>query len=246
MKTLITRLCAAVLSLALAGSAQAQTVTPADTARFYKHHLGLTASPVLDKFFTANRSLPVGLLYKRQLTPKKALRLRLVGAYSQRDTSNYWAGVPTSILVGYIEGPNTTTWNVAAFGGLEWQRPLGKRFRYAYGTELGAGWNRTRADDILQFPDPNQVLPATSFYMNTITVWSAQLRPFLSLQYRVTNTTWVFAESAAALAYSHRQQDIVTRTVYVNSTGNGGRNNTSNALAVSWRPVQLLGVAYAF
>ena len=33
-----------LLSLALAGSAQAQTATPADTVRFYKHHLGLTAS----------------------------------------------------------------------------------------------------------------------------------------------------------------------------------------------------------
>ena len=40
---------ALLLSLALVGTTQAQPAAPvpADTARTYKHHLGLTASPVL-------------------------------------------------------------------------------------------------------------------------------------------------------------------------------------------------------
>lgn len=110
---------ALLLPLLLAGLAPAlaQPAAPAppDTARAFRHALGLTASPQLDHFFTANRRLPLGLIYKRQLAPGRALRARVVGYYSVRDTSNFLLRIPTSNFLGYVEGPNVRTWEFNAY-----------------------------------------------------------------------------------------------------------------------------------
>ena len=240
------KLLLSLLGIALSGlSATAQTMPP-DTARTHRHTFGLTASPQLAHFFTANRSLPIGLLYKRQLTPTKALRLRLVGYYSRRDTSNYWSRVPTSTIVGYIEGPNTTSWELSAYAGYEWQQPLGKRFYYTYGLELGAGWNQLRSEHLLQFSEPTQAQLGTETGTNTISTWTGRVRPFAGVHFRMTKTLDLFAESALLVAYSHRQQDIITHTIYFNGTGDGGRSITSSALTLFWFPVQLIGGTFLF
>ena len=238
----------ALLGLLLAGPARAQNAAqaPADTARSYKYTFGLTASPVLEYFFTVNRSLPLGLLYKRQLMSHKALRLRLVGYYSRRDTSNYWKGAPTSILVGYIEGPNTTTWDVNAYVGVEWAKPLARRLYGAYGLELGTGWNRTHTDYLLQFSQPGQQELGVQTGTETVSIWSAQARPFVSLCYQFTKHLGVFVESAVVMRYTHRQRDRANEQFFYNGLGAGGRNSTDSALTVFWYPIQLVGTTFSF
>ena len=247
MKTLITRLCAAVLLLALAGSAQAQTATPADTARFYKHHLGLTASPVLDKFFTANRSLPVGLLYERQLTRTKALRLRLVGQFSYADSTNFDDN-PGGIIDGYVSGPSYQSWQVQAFIGYGWQRPLGRRVALDYGLEAGLGYQR------LDFSaDRRQVYPPGGFvvqyFERTTQDFQVQARPFAGLSYRPTARLRLFAETALPLTYTHQRMRDQGRAEFT-KPDEADRFNyqraRANRVALAWRPVQLLGATYAF
>ncbi|MCI1188559.1 hypothetical protein MON38_14105 [Hymenobacter sp. DH14] len=236
----------ALLGLLLPVAAAAQTPAPTDTARAYKHQLGLTASPVLDGFFRNNRSLPLGLLYRRQLTPTKALRLRLVGQYSRRDTTNYLEYAPSNTLIGFVEGPNTTALDLNVYAGYEWKKPISKHFYYTYGLEAGFGWNRLRSEYLLQFSDPGQVLPAVETYSKTVNTWGVQTRPFVTLQYQVANRVLLFAESAVSIVYSHQQQDIVTKHIYYNGPGYGGRSNTANVFSVAWRPIQLIGAAVKF
>lgn len=115
-------LCAALLGWGTSRSASAQAPAPPDTARAYKREFGLTASPQLAHFFTANRSLPLGLIYQRQLTKTKSLRLRLVGQLSYADSTNF-DDSGFGVVNAYVSGPSYRSWQVQAFataGSVRW------------------------------------------------------------------------------------------------------------------------------
>jgi hypothetical protein len=124
-----------VLAMNLTVPAVAQTASP-DTTRTYRHSLSLTASPRLNHFFTANRALPVGLLYKQQIRPGQALRIRIVGSYSRYDSLFQDTDFPDQ-LTGYLQGPNTRQWQIAAFVGYERSYLLAKHLQGSYGLEAG-------------------------------------------------------------------------------------------------------------
>ena len=89
----------AAVSLLAPESALAQTPASPDTARLYRREVGLTASPQLAQFFTANRSLPLGVFYQRQLSPTRFLRLRLVGQLSYADSTNELNGAMSLLAI---------------------------------------------------------------------------------------------------------------------------------------------------
>ena len=185
---------ALLLALGLAvPTAHAQTAPP-DTARTYKHQFGLTASPVLDGFFRNNRSLPLGLFYQRQLTPTKALRLRLVGLMSYADSTNSTEG-PFGVTDGYVSGPSARVWQLSAFAGYGWQRPLRKRFVLDYGLEAGLGYRHQGFSSARRYPDP---LGGFAVYNDERTTqdFQVQMRPFAGLSYRPTARLRLFAETA--------------------------------------------------
>ncbi|RYU79302.1 hypothetical protein [Hymenobacter persicinus] len=226
-------------SLPLAAVAQA----PADST--HRHQLGLTASPQLDKFFQANRSLPLGVLYKRQITPTQALRVRLVGQYSRRDTANYPGSYP-GFFPGLRDGTYTQSGGVNLYAGYEWQRAITRRWVWAYGAELGAGWSQKKEHTI---SDENVGTPPSFLFVRftftqTATIWEGQARPFISLQYRISNRIALFAESAVLLTYQSRkdEQDASGTAPY----GSSYIYNKSHSLSLLWRPVQLVGATYAF
>ena len=233
--------------LLLAGPAQAQTA-PADTARFYKHHLGLTASPVLDHFFTANRSLPVGLLYKRQTAPNRALRFRLVGYYSRRDTlvTDMFSFPATKSA-----GPDIRNWEVNAFVGYEWQHSLGRRFRWNYGLEVGGGYDRQDRSYALEFSytlDPTRKL-ITRVGSGYVRRWTVQGRAFAAVSYALNPHLSMFAESAIVLLYANQE-----RTEHFTELLPGGfpsaqglptfRNN--QYFNAYFKPITFLGIAASF
>ncbi|MDO7873719.1 hypothetical protein Q5H93_03165 [Hymenobacter sp. ASUV-10] len=126
-----------VLPLVLgAGAVAAQpAAAPPDTARSYRHHLGLTASPQLDQFFTANRSLPIGLLYRHQTRPSRAWRVRVVGRYDfDQGTAPLLVGraYETSILQSEFAG------------GLERNVRLSPRWQAYAGAETGVRYSAWR------------------------------------------------------------------------------------------------------
>ena len=239
--------CAALLGLCLPCAAVAQTTaTPADTATTYKHHLGLTASPVLDGFFRNNRSLPLGLLYKRQLTPAKALRLRLVGLFSQADTASS-IDAPGTFTQGYVTGPDRSHWLVQGFAGYEWQRPLSRRVGLAYGLEAGVGYERLRTEAaFLQGYPPGGLVTDTDERITQD--WQVQLRPFVGFYYQPTPRLRLFAESVFVTSYIHRRWTHNGRSIFTNGEQDRFLNERAHAnrFTANWRPVQLVGATISF
>ena len=236
--------CAALLCLP--GIAAAQTTpapAPADTARTYQRQLGLTASPVLDGFFRNNRSLPLGLLYKRQVKPGKALRLRLVGQYSRRDTANYPGSFPGTYFPGYRPDTYTQAVRVNAYAGYEWQHSLSRRWGWSHGVEVGAGWSR-QIDHVVYDTNPYGTFINTNILINKITIWQGQVRPFLSLRYQVFNKVSVFVESAALLTYQSRKDEKDNSAT--SPFGYAYTYDKSHSFSFLWRPIQLIGTAIYF
>ena len=191
-------------ALALAGPALAQTA-PADTARFYKHHLGLTASPVLDHFFTANRSLPVGLLYKRQTTAHWATRYGLVGSY-RYDSFTDNNPLPTS-----NDDRSTSLFSVGLYIGREYSRAFSRRWSGIAGLDLGVSYARGVFKST-SFVSANPFLTQTNVWARS-NEYSAQVRPFVALRFYVQPQLYVSAESAFQVYY--QQYDLGNRSSIV-------------------------------
>ncbi|WBO84280.1 hypothetical protein [Hymenobacter yonginensis] len=241
MKTTVSLLLA--LALPLTAAAQA----PADTATTYKHQLGLTASPVLDGFFKNNRSLPLGLLYKRQLTPNKALRLRLVGQYSQADTANFQDTAP-GFTRGYVTGPDQSRWGLQGFAGYEWQRFLSRKVGLAYGIEAGIGYERQRIASA--FIEAYVIEGSVTTSREAITQnWQFQARPFVGLYYQPTSRLRLFVESAFAISYIRSRWERQSRSKFTkpNEADRFLQERAhTNRFAATLRPVQFIGATYAF
>ncbi|MEJ7664041.1 MAG: hypothetical protein WKG07_33175 [Hymenobacter sp.] len=239
----------ALLAAALAGPALAQTA-PADSARTYRHQLGLTANPQLDHFFTANRSLPIGLLYKQQTKPGQALRLRLVGFYSHRDSTNanpYFTPNTNSV------GPNTTTWETNAFIGYEWRHSINRRFKWGYGAEFGGGYYHQQMEislqEILIAPTNQALYVVTTNGSPFIHRWNLQGRGFANINYALSNRLTLFAETAIRLIYENEKRGGAVSQTF--SDGQPIRLTRYNDIGrksfrLELRPIQFLGIAASF
>ena len=206
-----------LLSLALASTAQAQTATPADTARTYKHHLGLTASPVLDQFFTANRSLPVGLLYKRQTAPNKLWRFGLVvnQDYGRRDENNMAPSPAVNVNDEYVRN----NWGVGSSVGHEYTHRFSQRWVGTVGADIGLGFSQYTNQFSTQFPG-NQTIgtpPIEIQQYSRYRYYQAAFAPFAGLRYALWPSLYISAESSVSLDYALRIQDGKMKTTNLSS-----------------------------
>ena len=242
----------ALLAAALASPACAQT-TPADTARTYRHQLGLTVSPQFNNLFTTNRVLPVGLLYKRQVRPGRAWRVRLTGYYSRRDTAT--AG-GSRYLPDASKGPDARVWEVNVFVGYEWQRRLGHRWQWYYGLEGGGGYQNEYRAFTNRYYDPvgfngggpNTVTETGSRYLYR---WQVQSRGFAGFSYLLGSNVRLFAETAIVLSYRHQKnggsyKSTIDNPNYGVSPGGTYKDLEKNYLRFSYQPVQVLGLSVCF
>ncbi|WP_216679654.1 hypothetical protein [Hymenobacter siberiensis] len=211
--TFFAPLCAALLA-AVPGLATAQMAipAPADTARPYKYEFGLTASPQLDHFFTANRSLPIGLIYKQRLTPTKSLRLRLVGLFTYADSTNFKDDIFDTVN-GYVTGPSYRKWQLQVFAGYEWQRMLGRRVSLYYGVEVGLGYQRQGFSSAYRAPYPPGGF-GIDYYERTTQDWQVQIRSFVGINYHIMRRLCMFAETALPLSYTHQRSTYHVRETF--------------------------------
>ncbi|MCI1188558.1 hypothetical protein MON38_14100 [Hymenobacter sp. DH14] len=226
-------------------AAAAQTPAPAlaDTARAYKHQLGLTASPVLEGFFRNNRSLPLGLLYKRQAAPYRAWRYGAV--FSQQYHERYDPQPKTNNAYA------TLRYYVEAAVGLEWQKPLTKRWVAFTGADLGAGYSHYRYDqDTERFVTMNGADVVLAEKGRSIDkAYSGFLRPFIGIRYHFLPYLYVSAETTLNLSYTYSSADfgsVVSRTdtgeILSIPHGEYKEQNFQNTLL----PVSKLTVHYLF
>jgi hypothetical protein len=245
MRPFLLPLLALTSSALLALPARAQTTpppaAPADTARTYKHHLGLTASPVLDGFFRNNRSLPVGVLYRRPLArPDRALRLRLVGRYARLDTTDFTV---------QLAGSGRRAWDVTAFAGYEAQRALNRRWAAYAGAEIGLGVGRSSWRELRERANDSGVGTYIVDYRYVGKHWQVQVRPFAGLRLQISPAITIFAEAAAPLSYRRHRDDYTGDVVRQNTLRNLVRSSsfyTSNRFNFDLRPVQLVGLSTRF
>lgn len=241
-----------MLAAALAGPALAQT-TPADSARTYRHQLGLTASPQFDNLFTTNRVLPVGLIYKQQVRPGQAWRVRLTGYYSRHDTAT--AG-GSRYLPDASKGPDARVWEVNAFVGYEWQHRLGRRWQWYDGLEAGLSYQNEYKSFSVPYYDsvgfngggPNTVTETGSRYLYR---WQVQSRAFAGLSYALTAKVKLFAETAIVLSYRHQKsggsyKSSIDNPNYIITPGGTYKDLKSNNLYFKYLPVQALGLSICF
>jgi len=242
---------AALLAAALFHPAQAQTAAPGDSTRLYKHQLGLTVSPQFGNLFTSNRVLPLGLLYKHQLRPGRAWRVRLTGYYSRHDTASAGGGF-------YIQdkGPTARVWEVNVLAGYEWQHRLGRRWQWHYGLEAGVGYRHEHRDYINYLYNPigfngggayNEIDTGFSDFYR----WQLQARVFAGLSYALTARVSVFAETAFALSYRHQNgggsyTSAIDNPNYGIGPGGAHPDSSINTLNISYQPVQVLGLSVRF
>ncbi|GAB3830398.1 hypothetical protein [Hymenobacter jeollabukensis] len=201
-------------TLCLAACALAARAQAPDTTTTHRHELGLTASPVLNRFFTRNRALPVGLLYKRRLgTGGRALRLGAQGSYQRQQRDDpYWPTVNDDFDY------RTTQLELSA--GLEWVRPLGRRWAVAAGADVGAGYRREYRYRLTfntgntgirdQNGNPVPVYEEEEF---TFTYRTAVLRPFTALRLYVTPWLYTSFEAAVTGSFTRFRTDGSARRV---------------------------------
>jgi hypothetical protein len=168
------------------------------------------------------------------------VRVRLVGQYSRRDTANY---------AQVKDGTGTREWQLNAYAGYEWQRPISPRFRWFYGLELGAGIGRRNEREVVAWSNANGPYEYDSRY--TSKRWQVEARPFAGLQFFLTPRWSVLAETAAPLTYRRLNDQLLNTGMqtlpdgsYVPGYGTAFYKNSRTSFA--WRPVQLISTSFNF
>ena len=231
-----------LLAAALPLAATAQTAPP-DTAATYKHQLGLTASPVLDGFFKNNRSLPLGLLYKRQTKPNQALRLGLV--FDQR----YARRFDTQLRVNPAFTNNLL--GAELYVGREWQRPLTSRWVIYTGLDGGLEYSRYKViTEEARIGSFNGLDEELFFQRNEIfTRYSVFLRPFLGVRYQFRSFLYASLESIISVRFlsnNYEDESSLTRISTNNILGTAGTKVKDNTLSTSLRPISQITLHYCF
>lgn len=235
---------AALLSVApLLAQAQAPTPLPDSTAGGSRHQLGLTASPVLEGFFRNNRSLPLGLLYKRQVRTNRAWRLGAVGSY--RYTKRYKPYPLTN------RDFSESSLSVEAYTGYEWQKALTPRWVGYAGVDVGVGYTSIH---FREYTEPAEVINGVytifSLYeQSTQRTYTGFVRPLVGMRYRLRSFLYVSAEATLPIQYSHYRLRG-GNTLYVRDTqefiGNGTGRFLENRIGATLRPISQISVHYMF
>lgn len=232
---------AALLGLFVSFTAAAQTPAPADTARTYRHHLGLTASPVLDGFFTANRSLPVGLLYKRETKTGHLLRL---GVQFTQNLNNRLDGA-TSPAPAYVS--DNFAFNVAVNIGREYSRPLSRRWTGTAGVDLIAGYGHARAHTEGGTNSVANGELARRERTDNDHTYLFEVAPFIGIRYSLYKRLYATAEGTVSVAYRnivYKSEGATTGLTTGIQTDVFGNNTRYHLVNATFRPVSQLSLHY--
>lgn len=179
-----------------------------DDSASYKHQLGIIASPSLQYLFQ-NKSLPVGLIYKRQVKADQAWRLTITGRYNNENYPNGPYGSNSNYLV-----QKSTNYFAQALIGYEWQKELNKRWTFYYGIDAGAGYSRYKSEYDFTNYTPNQFETYGFGYGKGASQYYI-LQPMAGIKFNLTSRLYLATETNIALTYSRSQH----KNVQTNFTG---------------------------
>lgn len=228
------KLLATLALLALGWPTLAQTTDSVN----YQNQLGIIASPQLDKFFTANRTLPVGLIYKRQIKPDQAVRLSALGAY-RRQTF-------TSTI--FPENLNTiTTSLLQVMAGYEWQKELSKRWILYYGSDAGIIFNNNIKND----DEPTSVFwqrGATRNYRAEDKFLTLSIRPMAGIKLKVFSKIYLSAETTLSASFNRHEFDSNLEIVFYDTGETTGehQNGIWKNYSLQYLPISNIQFIYHF
>ena len=240
----------AVTGLPLVAPAQ-QAPVPAYPAR---RALALTASPQLDHFFTANRALPLGLLYRwPAAAPRATWRVRLSGQYryDERLTFNN-------------VDPQHTDWDLhlEAALGREWWLPLSPRWQAYAGAEVGVTGGTYRLHETYYSPNSYDPLvpgglPRINLALEQYYSWTdtgVLLQPLTGIHFKLTKTISLEAEATISLRWSRTRNHgkgfyFDANSGQLKSDPNDSYwdgNFTNSQLSLQLQPISRLHLIYSF
>lgn len=206
----------------------------------YKNELGIITSPSLQYLFQ-NKSLPVGLIYKRQVKPDQAWRLTVNGRYNSQ---KYPFGSSDS---NFSYSVKRTDYFTSALIGYEWQKELNKKWSLYYGTEAGAGFGKSTS--YFDFPNYNtgQNIFLTTSYGDYSTVHFI-LQPLAGIKFKISSRLFVATETHIELNYSNTKQ----KEIEVSFNENQGLKTSefnklqSWSLNLNYSPLSNIQLVYQF
>lgn len=236
-----------LLADAQAGFGQARPA-PADTARSYPHHLGLTASPQLDQFFTANRALPIGVLYRKQTQPNRAWRARLVSRYEFNSGD-------APLLIGNAYREHTGSLELA-WGRERWL-PLGRRFTAYAGGEVGARLDLYRKNSKIYGALPRYVPIYSPALEKTVadqtesrTTQAIFFQLIAGVRLQISKRLCAEAEAGLPVSFSHQKWNLNGAEYYVSDRVPTGAavtgDNTYYSISAQLRLVNRLHLIFLF
>lgn len=238
----------AFLLLASAHASLGQALPlPADTARSYRHHLGLTASPQLAQFFTANRALPIGLIYRQQTRHNRAWRARLVGRYDFNSGD-------APLLVGNAYREHTGSLELA-WGRERWL-PLGRRVTAYAGGEVGARLDVYRKNSEYYRALPRYT-PVYSPLEKAVTdqkesrnTQAVFIQAVAGVRFKISQRMFAEAEAGLPVSFSHQKWSLYGVEYFVADREPSGADvrvdNTYYSISAKLLPVSRLHLVLLF
>lgn len=199
MKQFLIPLLLGALPVVARAQAPPATPLPPDTARVFKHELGLVIMPLLTQPLLRSPVLPVGLTYHHPVGRSGAIRLIVTGYYSQRDS------LINNPLPFGRKPYKVTNGALGGWLGYEHRTPIAGRFALYYGADAGLQWRKYQVRYYAQESDIQGQATIRNFYgYQDEPVWSWQARAFAGLRFRLTPHWILAAEMGAFGAYERR------------------------------------------
>lgn len=204
----------------------------------YKHHFGIVASPTLEKVFTNNSSLPVGLIYKRQSNNNRMFRSTLIGS---RNSYNQSVDVPNST------SSNLSTWNgfnVQLTVGYEWNMPLNNKWLLYYGAEAGPtyGWNNSKNQNPY-FDSSGQGTVSHSQKYRTV---GGIIRPFSGLAYQITDRLSIAAETAIVASFYRSRNKMIDEHITSGYQSSNEHSYKTDGSSINYKPISNISLLMRF
>jgi hypothetical protein len=176
----------ALLCLSLSASAQ-----QADTAATHRHHIGIIATPMLDKLFTSNQELPVGLIYRWQHRPNATFRATLIGSHDSQEYTSKGTYAYSNFYNNFLQ----------ITGGYEWNLSISNIWSFYYGTEGGLFFRNTETKNSLSLQDD-----ASQYHQFTLEEKNGfLLRPFAGIMLRIGKRFYLATETAILARYQRQE-----------------------------------------
>jgi hypothetical protein len=193
MKTLYQATALFLLALCFCQPALAQTP---DTAKVYRHQIGILASPLYENDeFRSKMPVALGLIYRANYKENKAIRVAVAAAYERNTYVTTLEEHPfpkdTIDEITYIE------LNI----GHEWTYPVTQRVSLGYGTDMAIFYNYSSVKTNNILLDDN-IGAYKEKVLRENTTKGLSIQPFINANIKIGERISLIAESKINLSYN--------------------------------------------